>query len=74
MSEEHEPTTLVYNDDGFAWVSVPGEVDAGDLPPHYFDTLPEAVRRADELGLNPTHWQRPNGPPVKITSIRRVKP
>lgn len=67
-----QPVTLIYNrEDGFAWVRIPDNEWSGDLSPHYFATLPEAVKRARELGYDPTHWCGPNDTVLLPLAIAR---
>lgn len=56
--------TLIYNEDGFAWVRTDRAGTDGDLadegnPAAKFPTLMHAYQAAARHGYRPTRWKRP---------------
>lgn len=56
--------TLIYEDDGFAWVhysvdSRSESLETESFPKSSYPTLMQAYQAAVRLGHDPTHWSKP---------------
>ena len=63
-----ENNVLIYNRDGFWWVATP---TCGDSPQGYANSLPAALKEAEDKGFDCPYWARPNQPPLSTAAIQR---